>query len=544
MGRTRAALAIPLLALLLTAPAAAEPELAPVVYRPPVPGPVIDPYRPPATPYGPGNRGLDYATTPGEPVGAPADGVVTFAGPVAGGLHVVVLHQDGIRTSLSFLASILVVRGQQVAGGQPVGRAGATLHLGARRGRVYLDPATLFDDTGAAARSILVPEGPARPLGVEDEAAGLRDLLAAVSVRAAPAAAGHLPAAARAAAARAASDVALLARTASVVGAPPGWAVLAAAAAALADQGPCTPPSAPPPPRPPGRRLLVLVAGLGSSSTDAAVAALDVGALGYRPADVVRFSYRGGTTGEAPYEPEDTLGGIELPAARLAALLARLAETHPGRPVDIVAHSMGGLVVRAALAFAPPGGGAPRPATVVTLGTPHGGADLAAMARLAMITVTGRQVAEGVAALPGGLAPASRSVADLTPGSAVLSRLAAAPPPGPPTRVAAIGARTDLVVPPPDARWPGMPSTTVDVAGHGLTTHGGLPGSPAATREVALAVGGAPPTCRSAADTLADAAVGTTVQAGTYGFGVATAAGLAAPLPVSPVLVPRAGLGG
>src|SRR5438128_2186648 len=65
-----------------------------VVYQPPVAAPVVDGFRAPATPFGPGNRGIDYATAPGTPIGAIADGVVVFAGPVAGSLHVTVLHAD------------------------------------------------------------------------------------------------------------------------------------------------------------------------------------------------------------------------------------------------------------------------------------------------------------------------------------------------------------------------------------------------------------------------------------------------------------------
>jgi len=172
------AIAAPVAALLLITPAAAEPPSAPVAYRPPVPGPVIDPYRPPSGPYGSGNRGIDYATVPGEVVGAPADGEVTFAGAVGGGLHVVVLHADGIRTSLSFLAAVLVRRGQQVEAGAQVGRAGSTLHFGARRGEVYLDPATLLAGGTSGARAFLVPEGPGRPRGAAAEAAGLRRMLA------------------------------------------------------------------------------------------------------------------------------------------------------------------------------------------------------------------------------------------------------------------------------------------------------------------------------------------------------------------------------
>lgn len=169
-------LAIAVAALPAVAPADADPQ--PVAYRPPVPGPVIDPFRPPPGPYGPGNRGIDYATTPGEPVAAPADGHVTFAGAVGGGLHVVLLHADGIRTSLSFLSVVLVRRGQVVAAGDPVGRAGSSLHFGARRGHTYLDPATLLADGSPPGRAVLVPDGPGRPLGAADEVDGLRRLLA------------------------------------------------------------------------------------------------------------------------------------------------------------------------------------------------------------------------------------------------------------------------------------------------------------------------------------------------------------------------------
>src|ERR687884_2023890 len=94
-----------LLVTLLVAPVAVRARAAgssdEVVYRPPVDGPVIDPFRPPATPYGPGNRGIDYRTVPGELVRAAADGDVVFAGQVGGSLPVVVLHPDGIRTSYS-----------------------------------------------------------------------------------------------------------------------------------------------------------------------------------------------------------------------------------------------------------------------------------------------------------------------------------------------------------------------------------------------------------------------------------------------------------
>ena len=45
-----------------------------VVLTPPVDAPVLDPFRLPAGPYGPGNRGIEYDTEPGEIVLAAAGG--------------------------------------------------------------------------------------------------------------------------------------------------------------------------------------------------------------------------------------------------------------------------------------------------------------------------------------------------------------------------------------------------------------------------------------------------------------------------------------
>jgi murein DD-endopeptidase MepM/ murein hydrolase activator NlpD len=119
---------------------AAAANTARVRYRPPVAAPVVDPWRPPSTPYGPGNRGVDYGTAPGDPVVAPADGVVTFAGAVASTRYVVIVHADGIRTTLGGLATIAVRSGEPVVAGQVVGTAGGPLHFGARRAGRYIDP--------------------------------------------------------------------------------------------------------------------------------------------------------------------------------------------------------------------------------------------------------------------------------------------------------------------------------------------------------------------------------------------------------------------
>ncbi|HSH23673.1 MAG TPA: peptidoglycan DD-metalloendopeptidase family protein, partial [Acidimicrobiales bacterium] len=157
-----ATLAVVTLALLAPPGRAAveAQEPSPVTYAPPVDAPVVDTFGPPRSPYGAGNRGIDYATRPGTPVRAAAAGVVAFAGAVAGGLHVVLLHADGIRTSSSFLHRVGVHRGQRVGAGQVVGVADATLHFGARAGEAYVDPLVLLSASGGGRPAVhLVPDG-------------------------------------------------------------------------------------------------------------------------------------------------------------------------------------------------------------------------------------------------------------------------------------------------------------------------------------------------------------------------------------------------
>jgi murein DD-endopeptidase MepM/ murein hydrolase activator NlpD len=135
-------------------------------YRPPVMAPIVEHFEAPVCRWCPGNRGLDYATRPGEPVRAAASGRVTFAGLVAGRRWVTIAHRDGLRTSYGPLAAVAVRAGADVTSGQALGRAAGPLHFGVRRGDVYVDPETVL---GAAVRlrPRLVPlhgAAPPRPL--------------------------------------------------------------------------------------------------------------------------------------------------------------------------------------------------------------------------------------------------------------------------------------------------------------------------------------------------------------------------------------------
>ncbi|MFV0452950.1 MAG: peptidoglycan DD-metalloendopeptidase family protein [Propioniciclava sp.] len=127
----------------LTAPA---PAWASPTTQPPLPGPVVREFNPPAQRWAAGHRGVDIAGQPGEAVMAPAAGTVTFAGDVAGRPVVVISHGERRSTLEPVRASVRV--GQRVAAGDVVGLlapghgcpAPSCVHWGVRAGDTYLDP--------------------------------------------------------------------------------------------------------------------------------------------------------------------------------------------------------------------------------------------------------------------------------------------------------------------------------------------------------------------------------------------------------------------
>jgi hypothetical protein len=494
------------LAAVLAAPAGAAAVEPPAPrYVPPVDAPVADPFRPPEQRWGAGNRGLKYATEPGTVVRASADGEVVFAGAVAGALHVTVRHADGLRTSYSFLATVDVRVGQHVLQGDPVGSTGAVLHLGARAGDAYLDPASLFDDERRERVRLVRFEDPPG-WGIAGERSALRQLVGGALGLAGDGArwlAGEVADAGR----HLVHHLAL----------PHTWPVqLGLTAMTVLGEAQrdarrdCTLDGVAPP-VPTGRRLAVLVGGLGSTSERAAIDDLDVARLGYDAADVVRFSYAGGRTpgtGPAtvdvparPYGVADTQRDLHDSAGDLADVLEAAVEAGGGAPVDVLAHSQGGVVARLALEELEARHGAAWLDSVgllATLGTPHTGADLATAAAVWSRTRSGGRGLDAVGRLlaAGGydLDPTSASVRQLSEESAVSRHLAGTGVAGdvPTLSVAASG---DLVVAVPRTRVQG--ATSVVVGLHGLSAHDALPGSEAAHRELALALGGAPPTCTS-----------------------------------------------
>lgn len=124
----------------------------------PVDAAVSDGFRPPARPWQPGNRGLTFSTGPGQPVLAVASGIVRFAGPIAHRWYVTVRLDDGTDVTYSFLSSVAVVVGEQVAVGDLVGvTGGIAFHLGHRDGASYLDPTGLVTAACGWDHAVLVP---------------------------------------------------------------------------------------------------------------------------------------------------------------------------------------------------------------------------------------------------------------------------------------------------------------------------------------------------------------------------------------------------
>jgi hypothetical protein len=520
---------------------AAEPR-----FVAPVPGAVVDPWRPPGGAFGAGNRGIDLLASPGDEVRAAAGGEVVFAAAIAGATHVVVLHPDGLRTTYAFLAGATVRRGDQVRQGDVVGIAAGPVHFGVRAGDRYLDPTALL---AGAVEVHLVPERDRRPLSEAGERNGVLSLIGGVLHGAGSALGWIVDRGADGAtfaayitewAVRTGWDnvVAELRRLGTMAvliayytSLPREWlAVLRRMSAYRDDQRGCTPGSVEPP-RPAGRRIAVLVGGLGSDGDHAAIDDLDTEALGYDAVDVARFSYGGGqvdaTAGRpgvdgvarTDYEAADTAVDLRESAAELQSLIADIRIAHPGVPIDVIGHSQGGVVARAALQDVAPAD--PRYATVanlITIGAPHHGADVATGAAWLNTSDTGAatMLAAGHLTPFDGAAPA---VAQLSETSSFVRQLGEGRL-APDVQFRSIASSGDLVVPAVHSAVDDAVNTLVPDQ-PGASVHGDLPASDAVRREIALALAGIGPTCRSVTGAFL-LSFGTSLFEDVVGFGLGT----------------------
>jgi len=147
--RSRIALILSMVIVVFGAPA---PAAEAGEWSPPVDGPVVRGYEPPARPYGPRHLGIDFGVSPGTPVRAAGDGVVAFAGLVGRSRSVAVEHPVGRRTTYAYLRTVVVRPGAPVQRGDVLGFSGGTgpghrndvVHFGYRLNGRPQDPAQLF----------------------------------------------------------------------------------------------------------------------------------------------------------------------------------------------------------------------------------------------------------------------------------------------------------------------------------------------------------------------------------------------------------------
>lgn len=115
---------------------------------PPAPQ-VVRAFSPPASPWGPGHRGVDLAARPGQPVYAPGPGRIAYADRLAGRGVVAIDHGVLRTTYLPVRPSVRA--GRRVASGTRIGVLedgplhcpAPCLHWGLLRGSLYLDPLSL-----------------------------------------------------------------------------------------------------------------------------------------------------------------------------------------------------------------------------------------------------------------------------------------------------------------------------------------------------------------------------------------------------------------
>lgn len=217
---------------------------------------------------------------------------------------------------------------------------------------------------------------------------------------------------------------------------------------------------------------------------------LDVDALGYRDGEVSWFSYT-----EAPtYSRTDTYGDLRQKARLLGEQLRDLQRANPGREVDLVAHSQGGVVVDLFLqrVYDPADPSYPPIGTVVTLAAPHEGAPLATAARQIRTTRTGRAVLDAIDGLELAAPSSSVAVRQLDEMSPLMRRLWNRRLPEQ-LEITSIGGTDDVIVPANRIGVPGGVEVVVAVAG--LRDHSAIPDDPRALQAVRAALERRAPPC-------------------------------------------------
>jgi triacylglycerol esterase/lipase EstA (alpha/beta hydrolase family) len=304
-------------------------------------------------------------------------------------------------------------------------------------------------------------------------------------------------------------------------------------------------------------RIVVLVSGLGSHSGSNTSVEIPVDALGYADDEVVRFSYAGGraplpdppegtlvavapdapapgpdpfaTIPVRPFSKADSQQSLGLAADRLADLLRQVAAAQPGVPIDVVAHSQGGVVARLGIERA--GADATLPTEVenlVTLGSPHQGAPLGTGVEALKLSDTGAEALATVreAQWLADLDERLPAMTDLSETSPLIAELHATPMPDD-VRFTSIGAAGDVVVPGTVTADPQADTHVIVPSPIGIDPHSELATDPRVVRELGLAVTGRPPSCQALGEAVRSFVEAEVIRTG-EGLGAGGLSGLAA----------------
>jgi hypothetical protein len=241
--------------------------------------------------------------------------------------------------------------------------------------------------------------------------------------------------------------------------------------------------------------LAMTVAGIDSATNPktGTALALDTKRLGYRTGEVHSFSYS--PTG-GPYTREQTWSNLRVAAHQLGGQLRALQRAVPGREVDLIAHSQGGVVVAFFLAHVydatnpsyPPLG------SVVTLSSPLQGAPAATAVHRVRTTASGRAVLDGVDQVARGAIPptSGTSTRQLAEGSSFIRGLHRDQLPEQ-IDLTTISGVDDVIVPADHTGIAGSRSVTVDPSG--ISDHTSIIRDPAALDAARLALEDRPLPC-------------------------------------------------
>jgi hypothetical protein len=252
---------------------------------------------------------------------------------------------------------------------------------------------------------------------------------------------------------------------------------------------------------------VMIIAGLDSTITNGGPSsALPADRLGYESKEVAYFSY---APDGGDYTAADTEGSLRTAARRLGAQLREMERREPGREVDLIGHSQGGVIMAEFLlhVYHPSDPAYPPLGFAVAMGSPLGGDTGASVEGTLNGSAVGR-LALNAAHTAGAPDPNAQSVADLNKGSELVRELDPSRLP-PEVVLTSIGATQDVIAPAVDTARRGAQSFTVTP--HSLNGHSGIVTDDSALRATRAAIEGKHLPCQSLTTIMAGEIVSTAI---------------------------------